>query len=395
MAGTHRESYAVVKLLIAALMLAATLAACGPPPKPAGLIRLERLRDQPVTRDVRTRDPSGWRESDSYYRMAHEAWQSSDMDEATDYTLLATIHYETAAANTRKVAAEERSRQATQRLEVARERLAFYQQEETKLKAQVARLTAELAGAQQRRQAAIAAAAARAEAAGRPSEEQLGAVKADIATVQGELTATEAVRANELAPAHYNKARNLLGRAHHEVGTGDLVAARATLEEARKEIAAARATATPLFDSAQAKRTATERRARLVAAGQAAAGIDVREEPRGVVLVVGALFGTDSEPTFDEQRVLALDNVGRLAGEFGDLPLLLEGHTDARGAKADREPRSLAYAQAVKAFLAQKGVAADRMAVKGYGDGVPVEQNRTKAGRAQNRRVEVVFLLGR
>ena len=395
MAASRHSAHTLVRALVPLLLLAALLPACGPPPKPAGLIRLEKLRERPSTADLRTRAPAGWRESDSYYRMAHEAWQSNDMDEATEYTQLATIHYQTSAASARTVAAGERARAAAQRLEVARERLAFYQQETTRLKAEIARLTDDLAGADQRQRAALAAAAARAQAAAGPSAEEVQAVRADITTIQGELTASEAVRAHELAPAHYNKARNLLGRAHHEVGAGDLVAARATLEETRKEIEAGRAQATPLFQAGQAKQTAAERRAKLTAAAGGLPGVTVRDEARGVVLVLPALFTTDDEATFEQERALALDHVGRLAGDFADVPIMLEGHTDARGGKAGREPRSEAYAQQVKAYLAQKGVATDRMAVRGYGDTVPIDANRTKAGRAQNRRVEVVFLLGR
>ncbi len=50
---------------------------------------------------------------------------------------------------------------------------------------------------------------------------------------------------------------------------------------------------------------------------------------------------------------------------------------------------SLARANAVRAYLVSKGVAADRMTTKGYGSSKPIAPNNTPAGRATNRRVEL------
>ena len=66
----------------------------------------------------------------------------------------------------------------------------------------------------------------------------------------------------------------------------------------------------------------------------------------------------------------------------------IEGHTDNTG-KADK---NLALSQkrvdAVKAFLVKKGVDASRLTVQAYGDTKPAADNKTAAGRAENRRVE-------
>jgi outer membrane protein OmpA-like peptidoglycan-associated protein len=65
------------------------------------------------------------------------------------------------------------------------------------------------------------------------------------------------------------------------------------------------------------------------------------------------------------------------------------GHTDSTGSRAVNERLSLARAEAVKAFLIENGVAAERMTVQGYASTQPVATNRTASGRAQNRRVEL------
>ena len=65
------------------------------------------------------------------------------------------------------------------------------------------------------------------------------------------------------------------------------------------------------------------------------------------------------------------------------------GHTDSTGSRAVNERLSLARAESVKAFLIENGVAADQMEVHGYASTQPVATNKTKSGRAQNRRVEL------
>jgi len=66
----------------------------------------------------------------------------------------------------------------------------------------------------------------------------------------------------------------------------------------------------------------------------------------------------------------------------------VQGHTDNTG-KADKNLElSQARADAVREYLISKGVPAERMTAHGYGQDRPIADNKTKAGRAKNRRVE-------
>ena len=72
-----------------------------------------------------------------------------------------------------------------------------------------------------------------------------------------------------------------------------------------------------------------------------------------------------------------------------DIRIEIAGHTDNTGSAATNTRLSQSRADAVRAYLAQKGVGPDRMIAKGYGPSVPIAPNKTAAGRAQNRRVEL------
>jgi outer membrane protein OmpA-like peptidoglycan-associated protein len=68
----------------------------------------------------------------------------------------------------------------------------------------------------------------------------------------------------------------------------------------------------------------------------------------------------------------------------------VEGHTDNVGPAEMNVKLSRERADAVREALVQRGVHRDRLSTQGYGEAHPVAPNRTKAGRAKNRRVEFV-----
>jgi OOP family OmpA-OmpF porin len=67
----------------------------------------------------------------------------------------------------------------------------------------------------------------------------------------------------------------------------------------------------------------------------------------------------------------------------------VQGHTDSDGADAYNLDLSNQRAQAVVGYFAQKGIEANRLSAKGYGESKPVADNKTREGKAQNRRVEL------
>jgi len=75
--------------------------------------------------------------------------------------------------------------------------------------------------------------------------------------------------------------------------------------------------------------------------------------------------------------------------ENATIALDVEGYTDNTGSAATNKKLSQARANAVVAYLKKKGIAANRLTAKGFGPENPIADNKTAAGRAQNRRVEL------
>ena len=71
--------------------------------------------------------------------------------------------------------------------------------------------------------------------------------------------------------------------------------------------------------------------------------------------------------------------------------LRIDGHTDDSGNAITNQTLSEKRAQAVKAYLVSKGIAEERISIKVYGSTQPIAENTTEAGKAQNRRVELMI----
>ncbi len=143
----------------------------------------------------------------------------------------------------------------------------------------------------------------------------------------------------------------------------------------------------------------------VVAAAAAAAPAPVVEAPKPApkpeyktiftdkpVTIEGANFDTNSanlKHTADKK----LDEVVDFAAHHPESNLAVTGYTDSTGSKAYNLKLSEKRAESVKAYLVGKGVAADRISLKGEGEANPVASNKTKAGRAQNRRVEITSVV--
>ena len=93
------------------------------------------------------------------------------------------------------------------------------------------------------------------------------------------------------------------------------------------------------------------------------------------------------------EAMKALDTfAGRLKAENKNVYLEIQGHTDSTGPDSYNYRLGEARAEAVRRYLNKQGIALNRMSTISYGKDEPVDSNKTKEGRAKNRRVVVIVL---
>ena len=84
-----------------------------------------------------------------------------------------------------------------------------------------------------------------------------------------------------------------------------------------------------------------------------------------------------------------LDEVVKLLNENPTIKIEISGHTDDVGKPSDNLTLSDYRSMAVVNYLISKGIAAQRLTYKGYGETQPISNNKTEEGRAMNRRTEM------
>ena len=104
-------------------------------------------------------------------------------------------------------------------------------------------------------------------------------------------------------------------------------------------------------------------------------------------ILQGIKFRTGSARILPESYKI-LDSATAMLKSKPDMKIEIQGYTDSKGKAASNVRLSNARAKAVYTYLVKKGIPAKRMTYKGYGPNSPIADNKTDAGRAQNRRIE-------
>ncbi len=100
------------------------------------------------------------------------------------------------------------------------------------------------------------------------------------------------------------------------------------------------------------------------------------------------LFDT-GKSTIKEQSEEVLQNIVDILKEYPNARFSIDGHTDSVGSEATNQKLSQERASSVMNYLITKGIASGRLEHQGYGESKPIDSNKTRAGRANNRRVEI------
>ena len=122
------------------------------------------------------------------------------------------------------------------------------------------------------------------------------------------------------------------------------------------------------------------------------------EVPAEVAKFTGAIKGitfANGKAVVQKGSFKVLDAAAKVLAAFPEVKVEISGHTDDAGVREANLDLSAARAEAVKAYLVGKGIQAERIETRGYGPDKPVGDNKTKKGKAMNRRIEFTILTGR
>jgi outer membrane protein OmpA-like peptidoglycan-associated protein len=111
----------------------------------------------------------------------------------------------------------------------------------------------------------------------------------------------------------------------------------------------------------------------------------------GKPVVLRNVFFETGSAALRSESTAELDRLLDLLRNNASLRIQINGHTDNVGTDASNQQLSEARAKAVYEYLANKGLPANRLKYKGFGESQPIDSNDTAEGRMSNRRTEFVL----
>lgn len=126
---------------------------------------------------------------------------------------------------------------------------------------------------------------------------------------------------------------------------------------------------------------------------QTVPGATVTREGEGILVKFdsGILFDTDKADLKPAAQA-NLQNLAKSLQNNQNTNILIVGHTDDTGSDSHNQELSVRRAESVKSYIVADNVSGSRLTTSGKGESEPIADNTTTAGRAQNRRVEIVIV---
>lgn len=119
--------------------------------------------------------------------------------------------------------------------------------------------------------------------------------------------------------------------------------------------------------------------------------VNVKFQPAKTFVLEDCNFET-GKANLEPESYKVLDELVSFLVRKEDVRIEIGGHTDNVGKPAANLKLSMDRANAVKDYLIAKGIKEERLTARGYGQTVPIADNKTEEGRATNRRTEVKIL---
>lgn len=221
----------------------------------------------------------------------------------------------------------------------------------------------------------------------RDADEAREKAEAEAAQKQAQQSALEA----QQAQLQQQQAEQAAEQAKLQQEQAEQQAEQAKLQQEEAQAAAAKAQAQQAAAqqaAAQAQQQTEQMRERL--REQLSQVLQTQETARGIIVNMSdVLFGFNKYDLKPDAQV-KLAKVSGILLTYPNLKLQVEGYTDNVGSEQYNQKLSEERADAVQAFLISQGVQPGNITAQGLGEADPVADNSSAAGRAKNRRVELV-----
>ncbi|MDO8738041.1 OmpA family protein [Candidatus Deferrimicrobium sp.] len=239
--------------------------------------------------------------------------------------------------------------------------------------------------------------------------DKLNVENAELIAKKRTLEAERAKRETGMAMSEAERARREAGMATSEAERAKREAEKAMgeAEQARMGAAADRMAAAADAERAaiakqQAEQAKSAAEAEAAKAAEAKAEADqlmrelselkAQQTERGIVLTIGDVLFATGKANLSPDANKSVARLAEFLKKYQKRNVLIEGHTDSVGKDDYNLTLSRNRADSVKSNLVGNGIEAGRITTVGYGKKFPLASNDTKAGKAQNRRVEVIIL---
>jgi len=113
-------------------------------------------------------------------------------------------------------------------------------------------------------------------------------------------------------------------------------------------------------------------------------------EKEQIIKIAKAIYFDTNKDIIKKISETPLNELIPILDKYPEMKIRIEGNTDDVGSDEKNLLLSQQRADAVKKYLIGKGIAAERLTAIGYGETKPIADNKTAAGRSQNRRVDLV-----
>ena len=120
--------------------------------------------------------------------------------------------------------------------------------------------------------------------------------------------------------------------------------------------------------------------------------IATEKTDKGLMMTLGDFVFDSGKSSIKQDAIDNFSKVVEFINTYPNKKVRIEGHTDSSGSNELNLQLSQQRADAVKSLLIKNGIAANMINAVGMGEELPVAENTSKAGKAKNRRVEIIIL---